>query len=157
MRNVTCHIQSNWSYACQNTSWLNGLERSPREHHNLDFRTRPSHDLDISSGDPSSSPRWTIKKKKFKNLLSYRMHKKPTLTTVLRRVGEFNTNLIARLKLPKKSIITRSRHEQNQKDNPSRILNSAPSGRVKTTLDPFPVLLYQQPSRHTTSYPTWIC
>ena len=31
-RNVPCHIQSNWSYAYQNTSRPNGLERSPREH-----------------------------------------------------------------------------------------------------------------------------
>ena len=107
-RNVTCHIQINWSYAYQNTSWLNGLERLPREHK-----------------DPRSSPRWTIKTIFFKNLLSYRMRNSPTLTTLLRRVGEFNTSLIASLKLPKKSIITRSRQEKAEQKNPSWILNSA--------------------------------
>ena len=40
------------------------------------------------------------------------MRNRPTLTIVIRRVGEFNTSLIARLKLPKKSIITRSRLEK---------------------------------------------
>ena len=45
------------------------------------------------------------------------MRNRPTLTTVLRRVGEFNTSLIAHLKLPKKSIITRSQHEKNEKKN----------------------------------------
>ena len=36
----------------------------------------------------------------FQSLLSNRMRTRPALTTVLRRVGEFNTSLIARLKLP---------------------------------------------------------
>ena len=57
----------------------------------------------------------------FKNLLLYRMSNRPTLTTVLRRMGEFNTSLIARLKLPKKSIITRSRNEK--KNGEKTVLN----------------------------------
>ena len=56
------------------------------------------------------------------------MRNKPTLTTVLRRVGEFNTSLIARLKLPKKSIITRSWHEENEKKTRLESTTRPPSG-----------------------------
>ena len=46
------------------------------------------------------------------------MRNRPTLTTVLRRVGEFNTSLIARLKLPQKidynKIATRKKNEQKK-------------------------------------------
>ena len=73
-----------------------------------------------------------------------------TLTTVLRRVGEFNTSLIARLKLPKKSIITRSRHEKDEKKtflNPQ--LGSLP-GRVKIVIA---ILLTKQTSQTPPSPP----
>ena len=67
----------------------------------------------------------------FQNSLSYRMRNRPMLTTVLRRVGEFNTSLIACLKLSKKLIITRSRQE---KKTLSQIRNLAPSGPSNTYL-----------------------
>ena len=57
------------------------------------------------------------KKLFFQSLLSYRMRNRPTLTTVLRRVGEFNTSLIAHLKLPKKSII-QDRYTKKTKKKP---------------------------------------
>ena len=72
----------------------------------------------------------SLKKIFFQSLLSYRMRNRPTLTTVLRRVGEFNTSLIARLKLPKKSIITRSQQEKMQKKNRLESSTRPPSGRV---------------------------
>ena len=75
--------------------------------------------------DPSSTPRWTIKKNFFSEFTF------TTLTTALRRVGEFNTSLIARLKLPKKLIITRSRHEKNEKKNHLESSTRPPSGPNK--------------------------
>ena len=39
----------------------------------------------------------------FQSLFSNLMHTRPPLTTVLRHVGEFNSSLIARLKLPRKT------------------------------------------------------
>ena len=50
------------------------------------------------------------------------MRNRPTLTTVIRRVGEFNTSLIARLKLPKKidynKIATRKKNRLESSTRP---------------------------------------
>ena len=60
------------------------------------------------------------------------MHTSPPLTTVLMRVGEFNSSLIARLKLPGKidysQIATTKKIKLKQKKNRCRSLNSAPFG-----------------------------
>ena len=66
----------------------------------------------------------------FQSLFSNRMRTRPSLTTVLRRVGEFNTSLIARLKLLRKidynQIATTKKIKL--KKNRCRILNAAPYG-----------------------------
>ena len=53
------------------------------------------------------------------------------LAIIQRNVGKFNTSLVARLKLQKKLIITRSRQEKNEKKN-TRLESSTrlPTGRV---------------------------
>ena len=65
------------------------------------------------------------------SLFSNRMRTRPALTTVLRRVGEFNTSLIARLKLPKKidyNHIATTRKET--KKNISNLKLGSPTSRV---------------------------
>ena len=59
------------------------------------------------------------------------MRNSTTQTTIQRHVGEFNTSLIARLKLSKKLIITRSRQEKSEQKKPVSNPKLGPlSGRV---------------------------
>ena len=58
------------------------------------------------------------------------MRNSTTLTTIQRHVGECNTSLIARLKLQTKSIITKSRHEKDEKKTVSNPKLCPLPGRV---------------------------